>query len=106
MIPDFFDADNLQWMIVGVLGLVAVSMFMIIRFVQKVVMKVTLLAVFAGLGLSLWVQRADLGDCVQTCECSLYGRDVVVTYEQLPAAVRTKIDAGSTDICPGIVRPD
>jgi len=105
VLPDFLDADNLQWLILGVLAIVALAMFMAIRVIQKVVLRVTVLAVLGGLGLSLWVQRADLADCVQTCECSLYGKDVEVTYDQLPASVQNRIDDGDTGVCPDIVRP-
>ncbi len=105
MLPDFLDADNLQWLILGVLALLALAMLMVVRFVQKLVMRILVLGILAGIGISLWVQRADLSECAETCECSLYGQDVAVSYDQLPDAVQARIDAGDTGICPNIVRP-
>ncbi len=103
MLPDWLDANTLQWLILGAIAVLVVAMLMIIRFIQKLVTKTALLAVVLGLGWSLWAQRADLGDCLQTCECSLYGKEVRVTYDQLPQMVKERIASGDTSVCPNIV---
>lgn len=72
------DPDALRWLLLGAIALVLVAMFLVVRFVQKVAVKLVLFAVLAALGLSLWVQRVELADCAATCSCSLYGRDVEV----------------------------
>jgi len=77
-VPDSLDADTLQWIVLGAVALVLVAMFVVARFVQKLMLKVALFAVLAAVGLSLWIQRADLQDCADTCSCSLYGLDVEV----------------------------
>ncbi len=104
VLPDWIDPDILQWIILGVIGILVLATALIIRTIQKLVMRVLLIAILAGFGISLWVQRADLQDCVETCECSLYGREVRVDYDQLPDAVQDRIDSGDTSICRGVVR--
>ncbi len=102
MLPSWLDTNTLQWLILAVIAVLVVSMLVIVRFIQKLVMKTALIAVVVGLGLSLWVQRANLDDCLLTCECSLYGKEVRVTYDQLPQVVRDRIAAGDTKVCPDI----
>ncbi len=76
--PSWLDPDTLRWVILVAIAVVLVVMFMVVRFVQKLVVKVAMFAVLAGLGLSLWIQRDDLQDCADTCACSLYGQDVEI----------------------------
>lgn len=84
MIPDSIDPDQLRTILVVVVLVLLVGTFLVIRFVQKLVMKGVMLVVLLGIGASLWVQRADLGDCADTCSCSLYGMDVEVPADQNP----------------------
>ena len=76
--PDWLDPDTLRWVLLALLVGVLVLMFVVVRFIQKLVLRTVLFLVLAGVGLSLWVQREDLGDCVDTCSCSLYGIDVEI----------------------------
>lgn len=93
-LPDWLDPVLLQWIILVVLAVLLYLMYVVVRFVQRIVVKVTLLLLLAGVGLSLWVQRTDLEDCARTCECSLYGQDVEVPWEQLPKDVRVRLADG------------
>lgn len=76
--PDWLDPATLRWVILVAIAVILVGMFLVVRFVQKLMMKTLLFALLAGIGLSLWVQREDLQDCVDTCSCSLYGQDVEI----------------------------
>lgn len=93
-LPDWLDPELLQWIILVVIAVVLYLMYVVIRFVQRVVLKVALFVLLAGVGLSLWVQRTDLENCARTCECSLYGQDVTVPWEQLPEDVRVRLGDG------------
>ncbi|MDW3218360.1 MAG: hypothetical protein R8F63_07075 [Acidimicrobiales bacterium] len=93
-LPDWLDPELLQWIILVVLAVLLYLMYVVVRFVQRVVLKVALFLLLAGIGLSLWVQRADLDDCARTCACSLYGQDVEVPWEQLPEDVRVRLADG------------
>lgn len=97
-LPDWLDPELLRWLIVAVLAVVAYLLYIVLRFVRRLVAKVLLLVVLVGLGVSLWVQRADLEDCALTCECTLYGQEVVIPVEQLPEQLRT-FDADGEAAC-------
>jgi len=76
-----------------------IAAFMILRFIRRLVVKTVLVAAIAGLGMSLWVQRVDLEDCVQTCECSLYGKVVKINPADLPKSLKDRIDSGDINVC-------
>ncbi len=84
MLPEWLDPETLRWGILGGIGLVLYVMFLVVRFVQRAITKFLLFVILAGVGLSLWIQREDLENCVETCECSLYGAEV-----ELPAGTRS-----------------
>ncbi len=97
-LPSWLDPELLQWLIVVVLAVVAYLLYIVLRFVRRLVAKVVLLVLLVGLGVSLWVQRADLEDCALTCECTLFGQEVVIPVEQLPEHLRT-FDANGEARC-------
>ena len=72
-LPDWLDVDNLRNAAL-IIGLAAVVVaFMVIRFVQKMVVKVVATVLLVGVAALAWYQRADLGDCATTCECKVLG---------------------------------
>ncbi len=85
MLPEWLDAERLQWIILAVLAVLLYGMYLVTRFVRQVITKFLLFVLLAGVGLSLWIQRADLQECAQTCECSLYGEDVTIPEDRRPA---------------------
>ncbi len=94
-LPEWLDPELLTWIILVVIAVLLYMMYVVVRFVQRVVLKVVLFVLLAGFGLSLWVQRTNLEDCARTCECSLYGQDVEVPWEQLPEDVRYRLADGN-----------
>lgn len=62
---------------IAVVGLVLL-MYLVVRLVQKVALRATLLGVLAVLAVFVYLNRAPLQACAHTCECSLAGRDVTV----------------------------
>jgi len=97
-LPGWLDPELLQWILVVALVVVAYLLFVVLRFVHRLLAKLVLCAALVGLGVSLWVQRAELQDCALTCECSLYGQEVVIPVEQLPEDLRT-LDADGEVLC-------
>lgn len=93
-LPDWLDPELLQWIILVVLAVMLYLMYVVVRFVQKAVLKLVLFGLLAGIGISLWVQRTDLENCARSCECSLYGQTVEVPWEQLPEDVRVRLGDG------------
>ncbi len=83
MVPEWLDADRLQWAILAAIAGVLYSMYLVARFVRRALTKFLLFVLLGGLGLSLWLQRADLEQCVQTCSCSLYGEHVDIPPDRV-----------------------
>lgn len=84
MLPAALDAAELRWVLLAVIGAVVVGMILVVRFVTALVVKAVMLAALAGLGVALWVQRDDLGDCATTCSCRVFGIDVDVPADRNP----------------------
>jgi hypothetical protein len=78
VLPKSLDSESLQRIAIGVLIGLAVLSFIILRFVQKIMLRVILLVIVIGLGAATWAERVDLSHCAQTCSCRLFGRDVHV----------------------------
>lgn len=103
-LPDWASPDNLRTVaIVVFVGLVVVFV-LVVRFVQKLVMKATLLVVLAALGIGVWVQRAELGTCARTCQCRLFGVQVKIPQDK--CTITTKIGnlvpgSSTTTVRPG-----
>ena len=102
-LPDWLDPNLLQWVILVAIVVLLYLMYVVVRFVQRAVIKIVLFALLAGIGVSLWVQRTNLQDCARTCECSLYGQTVDVPWDQLPEDVRVRLDDGDVGCRPDIV---
>ena len=83
-LPSWANSDNLQWIALGVIVAMIVLMLLVLRFIQKLVLKGTLFGIFAIIGLIAWLERADLEDCARTCECSVVGFDVKIPADKNP----------------------
>jgi hypothetical protein len=72
-LPDWLDVDNVRNVALVVALVAVVVAFLVIRFVQKLMLKVVTTIVLIGIAALAWYQRADLSDCAKTCECKLLG---------------------------------
>lgn len=84
MIGDWVDAESLQQIIVVALVVLAIVAVLVMRVVRRLVLRVVLVVLIGALAASLWLQRADLQDCVDTCSCKLFGQDVAVPADANP----------------------
>ena len=82
MLPDWLDPQTLQWVLLVAIAVLLYLMYLVARTIRRALTRFLMFVVLAGLGLSLWVQRDDLQDCVDTCACSLYGQDVEIPDDQ------------------------
>ena len=79
MLPKSLDPDTLRNILVGTLVVLVFVAFIVLRFVQKMVFRVVLLGLVAGLGVFVWWERDNLRHCVPTCSCSVAGYKVQVS---------------------------
>lgn len=85
MIGEWGDAESLQGIILGAIVVLGVLAVLVMRVVRKLLLRLVLIVLISALAVSLWLQRADLQDCVETCSCKLFGLDVTVPAEANPA---------------------
>ena len=83
-LPTWANPDLLKGLSVGVIVIVLIGTWFIFRLVRKVVFRSLLLVVAAGLTFSIWQQRGQLTDCVETCSCTLFGQVVQIPVDKNP----------------------
>lgn len=84
MLPTWLDPETLQWAILVAIAVLLYLMYIVARTIRRALTRFLMFVLLAGVGLSLWVQREDLQNCVDTCACSLYGQDVEIPVDQRP----------------------
>ena len=99
-LPEWLDPEMLTWILLVAIAVLIYLMYVVVRFVQRAVLKTVLFVALAGFGLSLWVQRDDLDTCARSCECSLFGQRVEVPWDQLPEDVRIRLADGEVGCRP------
>jgi hypothetical protein len=83
-LPSFITSDNLPWLIVAAIVVLVALALLVANFVRSLALRIALLGVIGLAVLALWVQRAELADCQDTCECRLFGQDVHVPESANP----------------------
>ena len=68
----------------GVVLLVLV--LLVVRFIQKMILRLALVGLMVLVGIGIYVSRDELAECTRTCSCSLAGQDVDVPFcrDKLP----------------------
>lgn len=84
MMGDWADAESLQPILLGATVVLVVGAALVWRGVRRLLLRVVLVALIGALAAGLWLQRADLQDCVDTCSCKLFGQDVAVPASANP----------------------
>jgi hypothetical protein len=83
-LPTWFNPDDARnlMVLVGVAAIVLV--FVVMRFVRKLVMRAVLVGLLVLVGGTAWYSRADLADCAKTCDCSVLGQDIKIPTDKYP----------------------
>ena len=81
---EWVDAESLQAIILGAIVALGVLAVLVMRVVRKLLLRLVLVLLIGALAASLWLQRADLQDCVETCSCKLFGQEVAVPADANP----------------------
>lgn len=82
---EWVDAESLPDIILGAIVVLAVLAVLALWIVRRLLLRLVLIVVLGALAVSLWLQRADLQDCVETCSCRLFGQDVTVPADANPS---------------------
>jgi len=77
-LPDWLDPSTLRDVALLTILAFGLTAIMIIRFVQRVAVRVVLIALLGALSLAIYTQRTALADCADECECTFFAFDVEV----------------------------
>lgn len=69
-------------MVVGSLVTLVVIAGLVMRFVRKMLLRLALLAAVFAIAASLWFQRGELRECLDTCSCTLFAQQVTIPAER------------------------
>jgi uncharacterized membrane protein len=72
-LPEWLDVDNMRTVALVLILAALVLAFLVVRFVQKMVIKIMATVLLVAIAALAWYQRADLGDCAKTCDCKVLG---------------------------------
>lgn len=84
MIGDWVDAESLQPILLGATVVLVVGAALVWRRVRRLLLRLVLVALIGALAAGLWLQRAHLQDCVDSCSCQLFGQQVDVPADANP----------------------
>lgn len=73
------EPDQVMQAAVAVIVVLVVVAFLAMRFIQKMVLKLVMVAALAGAGLFLYSQRSSLDDCQEQVRASV-GRDCICGF--------------------------
>ena len=82
---EWVDAESLPDIILGAIVVLGVLAVLVMWTVRKLLLRLVLIVLIGALAASLWLQRADLQDCVETCSCRLFGQEVAVPADVNPS---------------------
>ena len=85
MVPEWADAESLQQIILGAMAVLGIVAVVVMWTVRKALLRLVLIVLIGALAASLWLQRADLQDCVETCSCQLFGQEVAIPPDANPS---------------------
>ena len=67
--------------ILGAGGVVLLVLaLLVIRFIQKLVLRLVLVGLLVVVGIGIYVNRAELAECTRTCSCQVADRQVDVPF--------------------------
>jgi hypothetical protein len=78
VLPDSLDPGALRALSLVGIALVALAVLAVVRFIQKLVLRLALVAVLLVVGGALWVQRNELSSCRTEPSCTFFGQEVQV----------------------------
>lgn len=80
VVADWLAMGTPRSVLIGAGVVLLVVALLVVRFVQKMVLRLVLLGLMVLLGLGIYVSRDDLAECSRTCSCQLFEQDVGVPF--------------------------
>jgi hypothetical protein len=86
VLADWLGLGTPREVVIGAVVVLLVLVVLVVRFVQKLMLRMVLVALMVVVGIGVYVSRDELAECTQTCSCELFGRqvDVPACRERFP----------------------
>ncbi|HVM52734.1 MAG TPA: hypothetical protein VM262_06015 [Acidimicrobiales bacterium] len=78
-LPEGIEPDQVKVAAIVAIAVVVLGAFLVLRFIQKLILKLVIVLALVGAGVFLYAQRDSLDDCQQRVRASL-GRDCVCGF--------------------------
>ncbi len=78
-LPESIEPDQLKTFAIVLLVVLALGAFLVMRFIQKLILKLLMVVVLVGAGAFVYTQRTDLDDCQKQVRDSL-GRECICDF--------------------------
>jgi len=93
MIPEIVSANSLpEWLSpeisknlsIVALVVLGILLLLVLRFISKVLLKLTFMVIILALALGVWHERSDLSGCINTCDCEIFGQKLQIPPNKNP----------------------
>lgn len=78
-LPEGIEPDQLKIAAIVVIAVLVLGAFLVMRFIQKLVLKLIMVLALVGAGVFVYTQRSDLDDCQRRVRDSL-GRECICDF--------------------------
>ena len=83
-LPDWISPKLVENLSILVLVFLGIALLFVLRFISKLLLKLTFLIVIAALAFGVWSERSQLSGCVNTCNCEILGQNIQIPYSKNP----------------------
>ena len=78
MLADWLGLGTPTEVVTGSGVVLLVLVLLVVRFIQKLILRIVLVGLMVLVGIGIYVSRDELAECTRTCSCQLAGQDVDV----------------------------
>ena len=83
-LPDWISPEITQNLSIVALVVLGILLFLVLRFISKVLVKFTFIVIILALAFGVWTERSDLSGCINTCNCEIYGLKIYIPESKNP----------------------
>ena len=83
-LPDWISPEITQNLSIVALVVLGILLFLVLRFISKVLVKFTFIVIILALAFGVWTERSDLSGCINTCNREIFGQKIYIPESKNP----------------------
>ena len=83
-LPDWISPEIIENLGIVVLVVLGILLFLVLRFISKLLVKFAFIVIIFALAFGVWSERADLSECINTCDCKIFGQKLHIPSSKNP----------------------